>query len=121
MSEVKLFPLIESVGLTVDPQSTIRHGHADLYREDTVSAALVEQLLSRGVRVFGLDKESMWDAVKGPQDRNTALLIDIKPIAKPERRRELSESEVREALRDACPSSWRDEVVERLFGAKGGV
>lgn len=117
MSDVK-FPLCSALGLKINFM-------VGTMPWPWVSAESLERVLSKGMRVCGVVddaepriKYSFTDyATK--DDTHTALLIDIKPIAKPERRRELSESQVREACRDYANRVTHqtfEDVINRLFG-----
>lgn len=129
MTDTKLFPLCREMGLTVE--SARRDGYA-LKTDDFVRAADVERLLSEGVRAFRRHPSNYdWYtestaafACRGlDQNAEEGLLINIKPIEKPVRKRELSESEIRAAFLDnfginVTGSQLIDRAIERLFGGK---
>jgi len=126
------YPLCKSLGLEVFDKF---HSAGTSYY---VRASDVERLLSKGVRVFAY-KQNPWDEpfAKKEQriwaarqdsypnsealDPSTALLIDIKPIVR-ERRRELSEAELRKTINSVLLDGvlmrveCEDEIIKRLFG-----
>lgn len=121
------FPLCESVGLS--PLPVVDQSTWNISSEIFINAKAVEALLAKGVRVFGgrFGTNGQWSFVShipGKDDTHEALVLNIKPI-KRERKRELSESEVREALTAANYDKWKemcankDEIISRLFGEEG--
>ncbi len=116
MGDVK-YPLCESVGLHVN--SHIFHWMFDHKNEesrhDWIEASKVEDLLSRGVRVFRGDYEEQWHVLQFGKDTHQALLIDIKPAVK-ERAIKVTESQLRKALAVLNQTDPRvDDAINNLF------
>jgi hypothetical protein len=133
------FPLIESLGLSVS-ESTLVVGFSGR-KEYSVRASDLERVLSEGVRVEAeAIKSGLWCTKEkwlvhyGNKPVYSALLINIKPIAPPERRREVGENEVIKCMCEYMAKYFPDretkfiasEAANALFNPKsqsggGGV